>query len=66
MKFPHSAKDQIVKGNGKKLTIKGADGTLKERKCYVPIGQVYLRYGVSGSGKSTDKRNAIPVLARNL
>ncbi len=42
------------KGNGKKLTLKGATGNnLKNVSITIPLGQLVCVTGVSGSGKST-------------
>lgn len=46
--------DKIRKGNGKKLTIKGAqEHNLKKVDVEIPLGKFVCITGVSGSGKST-------------
>ena len=47
-------KKKFRKGNGKKLTIKGASGNnLKDVNVSLPLGKFICVTGVSGSGKST-------------
>ena len=49
-----SSKLQYRKGNGKKITIKGAaENNLKNINVYIPLGKLVCVTGVSGSGKST-------------
>ena len=49
-----SSKLQYRKGNGKKITIKGAaENNLKNINVDIPLGKLVCVTGVSGSGKST-------------
>lgn len=49
-----SSKLQYRKGNGKKITIKGAaENNLKNINVNIPLGKLVCVTGVSGSGKST-------------
>ena len=49
-----SSKLQYRKGNGKKITIKGAaENNLKNINVDIPLGKLICVTGVSGSGKST-------------
>lgn len=61
-------KTKFRKGNGKKLTIKGADGNnLKNVNATFPLGKFICVTGVSGSGKSTLINETLyPVLNREI
>ncbi len=59
---------QRRKGNGKKITLRGATGNnLKKVTLKLPLGKMICVTGVSGSGKSTlIHRTLYPLLAQHL
>jgi len=60
--------DKRNKGNGKFLTLNGAQGNnLQTISVSIPLGKMICVTGVSGSGKSTlINETLVPILSRNL